>query len=440
MIVEPRTLDMKVLLKSAIIIDASSKHHLKKRDILIENGKISKIASSISPSDVTGNSGKIQEVRLKNLHISRGWFDSSVSFGEPGFEERETIENGLKTAAFSGFTGVAVNANSFPVTDSKGHIKFLKSKAEGKAVNLYPIGALTMGSSGTDLAELFDMQNEGAVAFYDYKKPIENANLLKIALQYSQGFNGLVQSFPFERSVARKGIVNEEVNSTLLGLKGIPALAEELQIIRDLYILEYTGGKLHIPTISTKKSVELIRDAKKRGLNVSCSVAIFNIMLTDDVLESFDANYKLLPPLRTQDNIKALLKGLKDGTIDGVTSDHNPIDIEHKKIEFDHAFFGSIGLEACFGGLNSLLGVEQTVKSLTALKEVFNTSTTANSSEVGSVEEGQIADLSLFNPEGTWKFSENDILSTSKNSALLGSRLEGKPYGIFANNQLVLNN
>lgn len=219
---------MKLLLKSATIVDPTGKYHLKKRDVLIENGIISKIAASIPSSE------KIKEVSLKNLHISQGWFDSSVSFGEPGFEERETIENGLKTAAYSGFTSVAVNANSFPVTDSKGHIKFLKSKAEGNAVNLYPIGALTVGSKGADLAELYDMQNEGAVSFYDYKNPIANANLLKIALQYTQNFDGLVQSFPFEKAVARNGMVNEEVNSTRLGLKGIPALSEELQIIRDL--------------------------------------------------------------------------------------------------------------------------------------------------------------------------------------------------------------
>ena len=316
---------MKLLLKSATIVDASSKHHLKKRDVLIENGTISKIAASIPSSE------KSKEVALKNLHISQGWFDSSVSFGEPGFEERETIENGLKTAALSGFTSVAVNANSFPVTDSKGHIKFLKSKAEGNAVSLYPIGALTVGSKSTDLAELYDMQTEGAVSFYDYKTPIANANLLKIALQYTQNFDGLVQSFPFEKSVARNGMVNEEINSTRLGLKGIPALSEELQLVRDLYILEYTGGKLHIPTISTKKSVELIKEAKKKGLNVTCSVAIFNLVLTDAVLEGFDTNYKILPPLRTKEDTKALLKGLKDGTIDGVTSDHNPIDVEHKK-------------------------------------------------------------------------------------------------------------
>jgi dihydroorotase len=417
---------MKILLKSATIVDASSKHHLKKRDVLIENGKISKIAATIPTS------AKVKEITLKNLHISQGWFDSSVSFGEPGFEERETIENGLKTAAYSGFTSVAVNANCFPVTDSKGHIKFLKSKAENNAVNLYPIGALTNGSKGINLAELYDMQNEGAVSFYDYKTPIANANLLKIALQYTQNFDGLVQSFPFEKSVARNGMVNEEVNSTRLGLKGIPALSEELQIIRDLYILEYTGGKLHIPTISTKKSVELIKDAKRKGLSVSCSVSIFNLVLTDDVLEGFDTNYKLLPPLRTKEDNKALLKGLKDGTIDGVTSDHNPIDVEHKKTEFEHAFFGSIGLEGCFGALNLQLGMEATINALTGLKKIFKIASE-------EIEEGSNAELTLFNPDESLEYSENDILSTSKNTALLGIKLKGKPYGIIANNQLVLN-
>lgn len=417
---------MKILLKSATIIDEASKHHLKKRDVLIENGTISKIAAKIPSSE------KVKEISLKNLHISQGWFDSSVSFGEPGFEERENVENGLKTAAYSGFTSVAVNANSFPVTDSKGHIKFLKSKGEGNAVSLYPIGALTTGSKGVDLAELYDMQNEGAVAFYDYKNPISNANLLKIALQYTQNFDGLVQSFPFDKSVAKNGVVNEEENSTKLGLKGIPALSEELQVIRDLYLLEYTGGKLHIPTISTKKSVELIRAAKKKGLNVSCSVSIFNIILTDDVLEEFDTNFKLLPPLRTNEDTKALIKGLKDGTIDAITSDHNPIDIEHKKVEFDHAYFGSIGLESCFGAINSVLGVEDSVKKLTGLKDEFKITSEA-------IEESNTASITLFNPDDNWVFSEENILSTSKNAALLGQKLKGKAYGIYSNNQLILN-
>ncbi|PKA84055.1 dihydroorotase [Ulvibacter sp. MAR_2010_11] len=417
---------MNILLKSAAIVDSTSKHHLKKRDILIENGTIKKIAASIV------NTKQVKEVSLLNLHVSQGWFDSSVSFGEPGFEERETINNGLKTAAYSGFAHVAVNANTFPVTDSKGNIKFLKSKAEGNAVSLYPIGALTMGSKGVDLAELFDMKNEGALSFYDYKKPIENANLLKIALQYAQNFDGLVQSFPYEKSVSRNGMVNEELNSTLLGLKGIPSLAEELQITRDLYLLEYTGGKLHIPTISTKKAVALIKEAKKKGLNVTCSVAVSNLFLTDDALESFDTNYKLLPPLRTSEDTKALLKGLKEGTIDGVTSDHDPIDIERKKTEFDHADFGSIGLESCFGALNKVSGFETAVAALTGLKKVFGV-------KPAPIEEGKNANITLFNPEINWTFSEKDIISSSKNAALLHCKLKGKAYGIYANKKLAVN-
>jgi len=417
---------MKIVLKSATIVDSSSAHHGKQRDVLIVNGTIEKIANSIPAAD------GIKEISLKNLHISQGLFDSSVSFGEPGFEERENIDNGLKTAAYSGFTSVAVNSNSYPVADSKGHIKFLKSKAENNAVNLYPIGALTFGGKGIDLAELYDMKSEGAISFYDYKNPIANANLLKIALQYCQGFDGLVQSFPFEKSVARNGVVNEELSGTRLGLKGIPALSEELQIIRDLYILEYTGGKLHIPTISTKKSVALIKDAKKKGLNVSCSVSIFNLVLTDSVLEDFDTNYKLLPPLRTNEDVKALIKGLKDGTIDGVTSDHNPLDVERKNVEFDRADFGSIGLESCFGALNNILGVDKTITALTRLKGVFGIP------EV-KIEEGKIAELTLFTPDETWTFTKDDITSTSKNAALLGAKLKGKAYGIISNNNLVLN-
>lgn len=416
---------MNILLKSATIVDTSSKHHLKKMDILIENGKISRIARSIPKTE------KVTEITLKNLHVSQGWFDSSVSFGEPGYEERETIDNGLKAAAYSGFTHVAVNANTNPVTDTKSAIKYLKAKGQGNPVNLYPVGALSNKSEGIEMAELYDMKNEGAISFYDYKAPIENANLLKIGLQYAQNFNGLIQSFPFERSIAKYGMVNEEINSTRLGLKGIPAVAEELQIIRDLYLLEYTGGKLHIPTISTKKSVNLIKEAKKKGLNVSCSVAISNLFLTDEALESFDTNYKLMPPLRTQEDIKALIKGLKEGIIDGITSDHDPVDIEHKKTEFDHSNYGSIGLESCFGATNKLLGFEMAVNSLTRLKDRFQIGTI-------SIEEGNRADLSLFDPNLHWEFTEKDILSKSKNSALLNCELLGKAYGIYANKKLII--
>ena len=414
-----------LLLKSATIVDAASKHHLKKRDILIENGVIRKIGASIKNE-------KAKTITLDNLHVSPGWFDSSVSFGEPGFEERETIANGLRTAALSGFTAVAVNPNTNPVTDTKAGVQFLKAKGEGNPVNLYPVGALTAGCEGVDLAELFDMHSEGAIAFGDYKRPVENANLLKIALQYAQNFGGLVQSMPMEPSVARKGVVNEHVNSTLLGLKGIPSLSEELQIARDLYLLEYTGGKLHIPTVSTQAAVKLIKEAKKKGLDVSCSVSVSNLTHTDDRLEEFDTNYKLLPPLRTEADKKALLKGLKDGTIDGVTSDHDPIDIEHKKTEFDHAMFGSVGLESCFGALNSEIGTEAAVAALVALKDRFGI-------EPSILEEGTTAEITLFNPDHDYVFSEKDIVSRSKNSAFLGTRMKGRAYGIYSNKKLVLN-
>jgi len=314
----------------------------------------------------------------------------------------------------------------------QGNIKFLKSRSDGQAVSLHPIGALTVKSEGQDLAELFDMRSEGAVAFYDYKLPIENPNLLKIALQYAQNFNGLVQSFPLDPSVARNGMMNEEVNSTQLGLKGIPALSEELQITRDLYLLEYTGGKLHIPTISTQKSVQLIKEAKKKGLQVSCSVAVANVCLTDDALQSFDTRYKVLPPLRTKKDIQAIIKGLKDGTIDGVTSDHNPMDVEHKNTEFDHAEFGSIGLESCFGALHSVMDMEAAISALNGLKNIFGIAS-------HDLSEGNTANITLFDPNKEWTFSEEDILSTSKNAALLNKNLKGKAYGIFSNKKLVLN-
>jgi dihydroorotase len=415
---------MNILLKSATIVDSESKYHLKKCDVLIEKGIISKISSSIAIQK------NMQVIKRPNLHISRGWFDSGVSFGEPGFEERENIENGLKTAALSGFTTVALNTNTYPVPDNKGAIRFLKTVAQNHGVTLLANGCLTQKAKGEDLAELFDMQSEGALSFYDYKKPIANPNLLKIALQYSQSFNGLVQSYPCESAIAPKGMVNEHLNATLLGLKGIPSLAESLQVARDLYILEYTGGRLHIPTISTLESVQLIKQAKKKGLQVSCSVSINNLTLTDKVLESFDTNYKLMPPLRTPQDIKALKKALTDGTIDMVTSDHNPIDIEHKKIEFDHAKYGSIGLESCFGALQKVTNLETAIQALTQ-QSVFNISQV-------SIAQGQKANITLFDPTLKWVFEKEHIISSSKNAAFLGQPLLGRAYGIINNSQVLL--
>ncbi|TXD50891.1 MULTISPECIES: dihydroorotase [unclassified Polaribacter] len=417
---------MSTLLKNATIIDATSPFHHQKKDILIRHGKFEKIEDSI-PEKST-----YTVITLDNLHVSCGWFDTSVSLGEPGFEERETIENGLKVAAKSGFTAIAVNANTEPVIDSKADVAFLINQATNSATKLYPIAALTRKSEGVDMAELYDMQQAGAIAFGDYNKPIENDNLMKVALLYAQNFNGLVLSFPKNNAISSEGIANEGINSTRLGLKGIPALAEHLQIARDLFLLEYTGGKLHIPTISSAKSVDLIKEAKKKGLQVTCSVAAHHLVLTDDELHGFNSNFKTNPPLRTKEDIKALQKGVKLGVIDVITSDHNPIDLEHKKVEFSEAKDGVIGLESFFGVVNSVLNLDDFIDCLTVHpKAIFGIKNHGIAAE-------NIADITLFNPTEEIIFTKKHILSTSINSPFINRKLKGTVYGIFANNQLFI--
>jgi len=416
---------MSTIIREAKIIDSESPFHNQTVDVLIVDGIIKKIGTSLPNTENT------EEVKRENLHVSQGWFDSSVSLGEPGFEDRETITNGLNVAARSGFTAIALQPNSYPIIDNQSQINFVKSKANGFATELFPIGALTKGSEGKDMTELFDMKNAGAVAFGDYNKNLDNSNLLKIALQYVQDFDGLVVAFAQDSNIKGNGVANEGIISTKLGLKGIPNLAEELQITRNLFLLEYTGGKLHIPTISTAKSVQLIKEAKARGLNVTCSVAVHHLVLTDTTLEDFDTRYKVSPPLRTEIDRKALIAGILDNTIDMITSDHNPIDIEHKKMEFDFAKDGTIGLESAFGALLTVLPLDKVIEKLTAGKNLFGI-------EKQSVNEGQKANITLFNPEGKSIFTKENILSKSKNSAFLGKEIKGKVYGIYNQGKLVL--
>lgn len=416
---------MKLIIREAKIIDSQSSFHNQTVDLQIENGILTKIGSKLS------NENNFEELKLDNLHVSQGWFDSSVCLGEPGFEDRETIENGLNVAAKSGFTTIALQPNSYPIIDNQSQVNFVKSKAQNKATDLYPIGALTKNSEGKDLAELYDMKNAGAVAFGDYAKNLDNSNLLKIALQYTQDFDGLVIAFSQDPTIKGNGVANEGIVSTRLGLKGIPNLAEELLVARNLFILEYTGGKLHIPTISTAKSVALIKEAKAKGLQVTCSVAVHHLVMTDEKLDGFDTRYKVSPPLRNEVDRKALLEGVLDGTIDMITSDHNPIDIEHKKMEFDLAKNGTIGLESAFGSLLTVLPLEIVVSKLTSGKTIFGI-------ENQAVKEGSKACLTLFNPSIESIFIKENILSKSKNSAFIGQTIKGKVYGIVNNKQLIL--
>ncbi|APA93106.1 dihydroorotase [Myroides odoratimimus] len=407
---------MNIILKAAKVIDPTSPFHNQTVDIQVENGLITKIANQIE-------NDQFEQIKYDNLHVSQGWFDSSVCLGEPGFEERENIAHGLEVAAKSGFTQIAVEPNTYPITDSQSIVSFIKQKAFGQTTEVFPIGALTVKSEGTDLAELFDMKNAGAIAFGDYKKPIQNANILKIALQYVQDFDGLIIAFSQDNSIKGKGVANEGVESTKLGLKGIPTLAEELQIARNLFLLEYTGGKVHFPTISTAKSVELIKEAKQKGLNVTCSTAVHLLTMTDEKLADFDTRFKVYPPLRDEATRQALINGVLDGTIDCITSEHNPLDIEHKKLEFNSASNGTIGLESAFAALNTVLPLEVIVDKLTSARTIFKIDTP-------SIKEGNKVNITLFNPTKEYSFTKENILSKSKNSAFLNHPMNGEVYGV----------
>ncbi|MGL2966192.1 dihydroorotase [Flavobacterium sp. XGLA_31] len=415
---------MNLIIRKAKVVDPQSPFHNQTVDVKITQGVIEEIGTSLLNIDTH------EELQQEGLHISQGWFDTSVSLGEPGWEDRETIANGLSVAAKSGFTGIALQPNSYPVMDNQSQIHFVKQKAAGAATELFPIGALTKNSEDKDLAELFDMKNAGAVAFGDYNKSMANANLLKIGLQYTQDFDGLVIAFSQDENIKGNGVANEGIVSTRLGLKGIPNLAEELIVARNLFLLEYTGGKLHIPTVSTAKSVALIKEAKAKGLNVSCSVSVHHLVLTDEKLQGFDTRYKVTPPLRTEADRKALLAGVLDNTIDCITSDHNPIDIEHKKMEFDLAKNGTIGLESAFGALQTVLPLDKIIEKLTFGKTILNI-------ESHPIEKGNNASLSLFTTEENWTFNKENILSKSKNSAFLGQSMKGKAIGIYNQGKLV---
>ncbi|MFL2602561.1 MAG: dihydroorotase [Flavobacteriaceae bacterium] len=415
---------MSILIKSAKIIDASSKFNGKTQDILIIDGKIQEINSEI-------NSKAKKIISLKDLHVSPGWLDTSVCFGEPGLEEREDLINGAQTASFSGFTDIVLNPETEPYLDTKADISYIKSNSKDFVTKIHPLGCLTKEAKSKKLADLFEMFESGAVGFYDFKRPITNSNLIKIALQYVQNFNGLVISFPYEKSLCPNGQMHEGQISTNYGLKGIPTISEEIMLKRDLKILEYTGGKIHIPCISTEESVKLIQEAKKNKLNVTCSVSINNLFFNDDKLKDFDTRFKVLPPIRSEEHRKALIKGLKDGIIDFVTSDHTPIDIDKKKTDFENSLFGSTGLESLYGALNSLFDLNTTIDILTRRKETFGI-------EKSSINEGQTACLSLFNPNIEYEFLKENIISKSKNSCFIGSKLKGKALGIISNNSIRL--
>jgi dihydroorotase len=407
---------MNLLIKSATILDPGSPFHQQVADILIENGVITRIGDDIEAD--------AELVEAEGKYVSPGFFDLNCNIGELGLETKEDMRTGTRAAAAGGFTGVAMMPNTIPPVHSKAEIEYLLNRAKGNLVDVYPLGTISHKREGKDLAEMYDMYLSGAKAFTDGNRPVQDAGLMERALLYAQGFDALVFSYPEDTAIAGKAKVNEGEISTLLGMKGIPSLAEELMIARDLYLAEYTVSKIHFSTISTVRSVELIREAKRKGLEVTCDVAAHHLVLTDEALMGFDSQYKVKPPLRTKDDVKALIKGLKDGTIDAIVSQHTPHEIEFKDVEFEVAEYGITGLQ-------SGLPVELLVEKLSINpREILGVG-------VPVIDEREKANIVLFDVDATWEYNSKSNRSKSKNSPFMGQNLKGKVLLTYNNQQLL---
>ncbi|HLW30548.1 MAG TPA: dihydroorotase [Brumimicrobium sp.] len=419
---------MKILLKQAIILDRASASFNQKKDILILDGKISKIADNIIEEDA-------QEITSKELYVSQSWVDLKADFCDPGFEYNEDIKSGLATAANGGFGHVFVVPTTFPIVDSKGQVNYLKAEGANHITSLYPIGALTKNAKGDSLSEMYDMYKVGVRLFSDNTNFV-SAGILFRALLYVKNFGGKVVSFPQNESINEGGQVNEGTASLKTGLKAIPAIGEQIQVQRDLSLLEYTDGELHLTGISSAASLNLIREAKAKGIKVTCDVHVHQLLFNELQTLNYDTNHKVNPPYRREEDRLALWEGIKDGTIDCIVSNHQPKTIEEKDIEFDNAAFGSLTLQSFYASL-----IEKNLKNQA---DFIDKVTVQPRKIVGMesntvIEEGNIADLTIFDPTIEWTFDDTTNLSKSKNSPYYGSKLRGKAIGIIKNNMLTLN-
>ncbi|MCG8322288.1 MAG: dihydroorotase [Cytophagales bacterium] len=418
---------MDIVLNSVEIIDKQSPFHGKQRNVHIKNGIITAISSRKIEA------GK--SVDGKGLKLSVGWFDMGAHFADPGFEHKENLESGRNMAKKSGFTGVAVLPNTNPTVQTKNEVSYITGSNRNELTQLYALGAVSNRTEGKELTEMIDLHHAGAVGFTDGFNPIWHTDILLKTLQYLQKFDGLLINRPEDKMLTIFGSMHEGKQSILLGLKGMPGLAEEVMVQRDLQLLAYAGGKIHFSNISTAGSVDLIRKAKKSGLAVTCDVAVHQIAFDDKALVNYDTNFKVNPPFRQSNDNRALIKGLKDGTIDLIVSAHNPQDEESKNLEFDLADFGIIGLQtfiAVIIGHYRGIPPEDLIPSFTIKpREILGL-------PVPQIKVGEIADLTLFDPEKKWDYSEESNLSKSKNSPFLGQTLTGKSVGVFNNGKAYL--
>lgn len=409
-----------LLIKNVNIIDPNSEYNNSKKDMLLKNGLIEKIEDNIDEN----NSETVQE---DNLHVCPGLFDFSVDFPEPGNEQRETLESGLFSSKSGGFTGVGLQPTYQPARDKKSEILFCKNATKDFGIDVVPFGAISKELKGEQLAEMFDMYNAGSLAFSDNMRPILNSGLFSRAMLYAKNFNGLIISFPYEEKIAPNGLINEGVVSTKLGLEGIPDLSEELMVSRDLLINKYHEGRLHFNILSSKKSLEQIEVAKITQNNLSCGTSIFHLLFDDEIINQFDNRFKILPPFRTKKDRNALLEGVKNGTIDVITSYHQPNENETTNVEFSLSPFGSIGTQVCFPlaltYLKEYIGLEKIVQCMSINPR------TILQHEVPIIKEGYGANMTLFNPDKKWTYDKNNNTSMSENTGLFGTELNGFVHG-----------
>ena len=415
---------MNILIKSVTI--PSFTQHSEEVDVWVKDGVFVAIGKHI-------DAPQAQMIDGKNQILSIGFFDLQANLGEPGYETKENLFSGCNAAAAGGFTGVATTPVSLPVTQSKTAIAFLKNQTQSTLVDLFPVAALSRDLLGKELNELYDMQQAGAVAFSNHQQPITDTGFMYRALLYAKGIQALIISYPEDAHLAGSAKINESAVSTFLGMKGIPTLAEEMAVARDLYLAEYTATRIHFTAISTRNAVNLIRVAKQKGVQVTCDVAAHHLVLTEQALLSFDSNYKVKPPLRGEDDVNALIEGLQDGTIDAIVSQHTPHEIEYKNVEFETAAYGMIALQTVLPlALQTSLDISLLMEKLAINpRKILNL-------PVPQIKVGEPANLVLFNPHQVWTFSSENNYSISQNSPFLNQPLTGKVNFICNKNQYQL--
>lgn len=415
---------MKLLLQNIKIFDKNSEHHLSVKDIRIHNGIIKSIGKLKAADDE-------KVFNQKGAAVSPGWLDLNCHIFEPGFEYREDIESGLNAAAKGGFTKVCYMPNTFPVIDTRAQIEFLINNSKSFLTEILPIGAVSKNTDGKDLADIYEMNEAGAYAYSDGIHTIQHSGLMERALLYVKRFEGLIMNFPHDNEVARDGQMNEGIVSTKLGLHAAPKLAEELMVARDIYLLEHTASRLHFNALSTAQSVDLVKAAKAKKLKLTSSVNVANLLFDDSSLEDFDSNFKVLPHLRNNEDIKALKKGLKNGAIDAIASGHLPLHQDDKKVEFDNAYFGISTLEIAFSMART--ATKNDLEETILIEKLSVNPYQILGLEVPKIEEGAKASISVFNLDE--KFTPEAFISKGKNNPLLGKELLGKVYGIIQNNK-----